>query len=181
MRAPTAPRAPEAKEEAVLPPVQAVEERAALDAIKTRVEKLGLRYPPRPVDEDGAPLHPALPVDLTLLTDEALGRLYGQFCLMAQYAQMHLAIRSVEASVRKRVDKVTRSEVRLRTEGTVGEQEAQVETNPAVRKSTYDLLVGEGTETMINALLQGYLIGKDALSREITRRTAAAYPSPGRS
>lgn len=146
-------------------------ETKAVQEIKQKLDRMQIRLPARPLLESGEPLNPQLPPDLTYLTDTALGKLFSEFCCMAQYAQLQLAVKSVETSVRKRIEKVTRAESRLTKEGTVGEQEAQVDIDPVVREASFHVLVNEGTETMTNAMLQGYMIGRDACSRELTRRS----------
>lgn len=143
---------------------------AAQAAVKERMRSLQLRAPRRPLNEKGEPLDPQLPRDLTALSDIAIGKIHGEFALMAQYATLHLAILGVVAAATKKADKITRAKVRLEKTGTNPDKEAKVEVDPRVRTIGFDVLVGESTCTLTEAALQGYLIGRDAISREMTRR-----------
>lgn len=154
-------------------------EQNTLQEIRRKFDKMQLRLPARPLSGSGEPLNPQLPADLTVLTDIKLGQLFSEFCCMAQYAQLQLAIKAVETSAKKRLERVVRAQSRLTKEGTVGEQEAQVEIDPSVRDAAFHTLVQEGTESMTNAMLQGYMIGRDACSRELTRRQWTIKDSPG--
>ena len=139
-------------------------------AVKERMKLLQLRAPRRPLDAKGEPLDPRLPYDLTALSDVAIGTIHGEFALMAQYATLHLAIIGVESAARKKADKITRAKVRLEKTGTNPDKEAKVEVDPRVRTLGFDVLVGESTYALTEAAMHGYLIGRDAVSREMSRR-----------
>lgn len=149
-------------------------DKAAMARMHARVEAMKLRLPPRPMKRlkggEEIPLDPALPSDLTLLTDEKLGRLFSEFACMAQYVTFTLAMRSVEASAKKAREKFTRAKVRMEKTGTVVDKEAKVEVDPRTREAVFDHTVADGTEVLTRAVMEGYLIGRDACSREMTRR-----------
>jgi hypothetical protein len=149
-----------------------VEDRV-MDRVRERFDTLRVRTPARPTDSKGEPLNPRLPNDLTTLNDEELGRVFSEFACMCVYVKMHLAVRAVEHAEAKRRDKITRAQVRLTKEGTVEDKAAQVEVDSKTRSSSYELLVVEGTEVMTSALMESFLIGRDAASREMSRRQAA--------
>lgn len=142
----------------------------AATAIKAAFNKMGIDLLRRPVGRSGEPLSPTLPSDLTTLNDVQLGRLFGEFCTMAQYAQQRLAVHAVARSVKEAAQKFLRSETRLRQTGTVADKSARVDTDPRVRDRAVAVLVDEGVETLTLAVLESYIIGRDALSREQTRR-----------
>lgn len=162
------------------PPTPEPDEREALSRMYARLEQMQIRLPDRPLGKSGEPLNPQLPYDLTSLNDVKLGQLYSEFCTMAQYAQMHTAITTVEKAIAKQREKFMRAKVRLQKEGTVPDKEAQVEVDSSVRKRVVATLTGEGIETLTQSMLQGYLIGRDAISREMTRRTSLMHPEPFR-
>lgn len=139
------------------------------DAVKTEVKRL-FRIPRRPKNPDGSFLDPQLPTDLTLVEDEELGRIHSEFACMARYAQLVIAVKAVEAAKVKRGDKVIRARVRLEKSGTNPDKDAKTEIDPRTRQSAVEVLIGEGVESMSKAMLEGYLIGRDACSREQTRR-----------
>lgn len=140
------------------------------ERIDKKFRTLGLRVPPRPVGEDGEPLDPVLPPDLTALSDQQLGRLFSQFACMAQYIQLYLARRGVETAVYKSEEKKLRAKVRLEKSGTSPDKDAKAEVDPRVREMGFHYLVAEGAWTMTDAAMNAFLIGRDATSREMTRR-----------
>jgi hypothetical protein len=119
---------------------------------------------------DGEYLNPVLPTDLTVLDDVAVGRLFSEFACMAIYVKLCLAVRVVETAEVKRSDKIMRARVRLEKEGTVEDKAAQVEIDHRTKSVSRELLLGEGVETLTSALMEAYLIGRDAVSRELSRR-----------
>lgn len=143
-----------------------------METLKKRLRKLKLKVLDRPLDKKGNPLSPQLPPDLTALNDEQLGRLYGHFCLMVQYVQLQLAVQSVKRALADRAEKYERARTWLLASGTVGDKEAQVEVDTQVQEASLEAITEGTSETLKDALMQSYLIGKDACSREITRRQA---------
>jgi hypothetical protein len=141
-----------------------------MGAMKKRLERMRIQLLDRPKDSKGEDLNPVLPSDLTALNDERLGRLYGHFCQMVQYVQLQLAIQGVKRALAERAEKYIRARTWLTKQGTVGDKEAQVEVDTAVQERSLEALVEGASETMKDQIMQSYLIGKDACSREVTRR-----------
>lgn len=141
-----------------------------MQTLRKRLKRMKIRMLSRPVDDDGENLNPVLPPDLTALNDEELGCLYGQFCQMVQYVQLQLSAAGVRRALAERAEKYARAEAWLRKSGTVGDKEAQVEVELAVQERSVEALVESASESMKDHLMQSYLIGKEACSRELTRR-----------
>jgi len=147
-----------------------LDETEFLADLTARARKAHLPRFERPKYADGTLLEPSLPPDLTILTDTQIGKLFSEFAAMAQWSQMRLAVYNVEQATKKRVEKMTRAKVRLEKSGTNQDKDAKVEIDPRTRAAGYEALLGEAIFTMTDAVLQGYLIGRDACSRELTRR-----------
>lgn len=143
---------------------------AVMASLKKRFMKMSVKTIPRPKDYDGHDLNPRLPPDLTALNDEELGCLYGHFCQMVQYVQLQLAMQGVRRALSERAEKYERAKAWLMKSGTVGDKEAQVEVEQEVQKRGLEALVESAAESLKDHLMQSYLIGKDACSRELTRR-----------
>ncbi len=159
---------------AVMPPGQIPAfvdgNKLVMDILNRRLRKMKIELPDRPRDSDGGYLNPALPTDLTALNDEELGCLYGQFCMMVQYVQLQLAVQGVRRALADRAEKYIRARTWLTKSGTVGDKEAQVEVELAVQERSLEALTEGASESLKDQLMQSYLIGKDACSREVTRR-----------
>ncbi len=138
--------------------------------IRKRLSDAGLVLLERPLGEDGENLEPCLPYDLTVIDDVCLGRLYGQFCLMAQYSQMQAALYATRSAVFRQTEKLIRAEEWMRQEGTVKDKEHSNEASTRVKNITFKAQVESGTERLTTAMLESYVIGRDACSRELTRR-----------
>lgn len=135
------------------------------------MKRLNLRTIPRPSTKDGKPIFPTLPNDLTTLDDHQLGRLYTQFAAMASYVQLELAVVAVERAAVKHVERRLRAERRVVSDGTnIPDRDAEVENDSRVREWALEGTKAEALEMMLTSTLQSYLIGRDATSREQTRR-----------
>lgn len=141
-----------------------------LQVLHERLKRIRLKVPPRPLGPDGKPANPVLPRDITLLTDEKLGRLHGEFAAMVSYTYGQLAVQSVKHGISKRYERIVRAKVRLTKSGTVDDKAAKVEVDPRVQKSSLDMLAAESMEVLTESIHQGFQVGKDVCSREITRR-----------
>lgn len=142
----------------------------AVEMAKARLKAASLRMMNRPVDEDKKPLDPRLPENITYLSSEELGNLFAQFAIMSQYTIQVVAIAAVERAARARIDKFTRARAHLQKTGTIADKAAKVEVDQAVRQTGFELLKGDSTTTLTEALLNSYVIGRDTCSREMTRR-----------
>lgn len=141
-----------------------------LAEIRRRFDQMQMPFLKRPLGSSGKELNPKLPSDLTLLSDTRLGALFGEFCIMTQFAKQQLAAKRVQRAGAKVAEKYARAETRLRKEGSVPDKDAQVEVDRRVRSRAMEVLVTEGVETLTEAMLDAYIVGRDALSREMTRR-----------
>jgi hypothetical protein len=154
--------------------------REVLDSLKDKLKRMKLRVPERPRTDDGKLIDPRIPADITLLNDEQLGRLHGEFAAMSAYVYGQLGLRSVEHSIQKRIDKVTRAKVRLLKSGTVDDKAAKTEVDSRVKSSGEKLIVAEGAEVLTQAIMDSYLVGRDLCSREMTRRINSYSQNSGR-
>lgn len=142
-----------------------------LSALHEQLKEMQVKLPDRPLDRHGKPLDPQLPYDLTRLSDELLAKRFGEFCRMAQYAKLHLAMFAVRKAITKRQDKIARAEAQLLTQGgSVKDKAARIELDKNVHRAAMNALKADGVEALTEAMFEGYLIGRDCLSREQTRR-----------
>lgn len=141
-----------------------------IELLRDRLRQMKLRVPRRPRGAHDRPLDPKVPRDITMLNDEQLGRLHGEFAAMVAYVNGQLGLKSVEAAIARRADKITRARVRLTKEGTVDDKAAETEIDPRVVETGELLLVAESVEVMTKAIYDGYVVGRDLCSRELTRR-----------
>ena len=133
----------------------------------------------RPLYEDGEPMSPVLPPDLSAITDEALGSLYTEFCAMAQWVGFQVALSSVVRARLEIVAKRVRSRVYLNQSGNREERAAKADTDPQVTSTEDELLLAQNLEALAFPVLNSYLIGKEATSREITRRQGTDWNRGG--
>lgn len=148
---------------------------AILDSLKRKYKLLKLQAPRRPKAEGGKKLNPSLPFDITAISDERLGRLHGEFAAMSQYALFWASYAAVKHAIVRREDRLMRARVRMTVTGSQADKSAKVEISSRVQKLARRMLIVEGVEVLAKATLDGYIIGRDATSREITRRTTLRY------
>ena len=145
-----------------------VDERVA--NLVRKLEGLRLRPIDRPVYADGSYLNATLPPDLTILTDEALGALYTEFCAMAQWVGFQYAVAQRTRAQLEVNTKRVRSRSYLSQHGNREEKAARSDIDPVVVAAEDELMVAQDIEGLSYPILNAYLIGKEATSREITRR-----------
>lgn len=138
--------------------------------VAEQFKSLRMAKPDRPITKDGEILEPRVPHDLTILTDQALGRLYSEFGCMAQYCQASLGWLESQKLLDKRAARLTRSEAKVMHQGRVATLEAHVDLDHKTRTKEDTAVVSEAVATITNAMLASYIIGKDVCSREIARR-----------
>jgi hypothetical protein len=119
---------------------------------------------------NGQPLEPRLPRDLTQLNDQQLGRLLTEFCIVLQWAKGVHTLHAVEAAEAVRYEKIVRAKAFLAAEGNRETRSALVETDRAVVEASERASVADAMREMLYAVYDGYLVGRDAISRELTRR-----------
>lgn len=151
-----------------------IDDNQAVEMARARLKAAKLRMMSRPMREDGEPLDPVLPMNITEISGEELGNLFGEFAIMSQYAVQIVAISSVERAARARIDKYTRAVVHLQKSGTIADKAAKVEVDARVRTTGFDLLKGDSTTALTESMLNSFVIGRDCCSREMSRRQSEA-------
>lgn len=139
------------------------------------LRSLGLGRWPRPLEEDGSPMDPRLPPDITRVTDEELFRLYGQFCAMAQWVGFQLGIVQTQKLISEQERERLKSRLWLAETGNREDRKAKVDSNADFQRAENEALVKAALEGMTYPVFNGYLIGKEATSRELTRRLGADW------
>lgn len=146
---------------------------AAKKLVQERFGALRLSMPDRPVTDDGEIIEPRVPHDLTILKDHELGRLYSEFSCMMQYAQASLGWIEAQRLLDKRAARMTRSEAKVLHTGKVALLEAMVDLEPKTRAKEHQATVSDAVAIITTAMFKSYEVGRDACSREMTRRIAA--------
>lgn len=134
--------------------------REALDALAA----LGCTLPDRPCED------PDMPADVTMLSNEQLGLLHGQFSAFAVYLGSQLGLAVVAASEQKAYLAHISAEIRLRKAGTVKDKDSKTLNDARFIESEMELLRREAKVELLKARMFGYRDFKETLSREISRR-----------
>lgn len=140
--------------------------------VRKRMEQVRMSRWAKPCGPDKIDLDPKLPHDLTAINEHQLGMLWTQFCAMVQWSKMVATDFAVDAAEAKMVDRRLRAKAFLQTKGDGSREEraAMVETEDLVVQSVNHLFYCEALRDLSLAVYEGYLTGKEAISREITRR-----------
>lgn len=156
--------------------VAAVEgEDARLGALLSRVASFRMKPVERPLYDDGTDMDPVLPQDLTRLNDQELGALYTEFCAMVQWVgYRHGLAVCLRAKLEIEFRRV-KSRSYLQQSGNREEKAARSDIDSAVVAAEDDFLLAQNLESLTYPILQAYLTGKEATSREITRRQGAEW------
>lgn len=142
-----------------------------VDAALDFVEELALTLPEHPLGADGQPLQPQLPSDITKLSNEQLGRLYGEFVAVAAYADVHLGLSDIVHVDTEYTSEITEATWGLHTEGSnKDERTFALKTNHKVRTSKEIALTKRARKVLLSKLISGYERAISALSREMSRR-----------
>lgn len=144
-----------------------------------RLGILRLRPVLRPTYEDGTPLNPQLPPDLTRLNDQELGSLYTAFCAMAQWVGFQHGLATAARAKLEMEAKRVRSRVFLQQSGNREEKAAKADTHPEVIRVEDEMLLAQNLEALTYPVLNSYLIGKESTSREMTRRQGTDWNRGG--
>ncbi len=164
----TEPQPPESSTE--LSNASAFDTDEVLQVIREQFAKLKLELPARPRKSNGDLLNPTLPSNLTTISDDKLGELYGDFAAMIAYVRPRLAMKELLLKIQRRRERIIRAVARAGKRGTVHDKDYEMERDQRVIDAVFDVAVAEGVESMTSAILSGLVDGKDTLSREITRR-----------
>ncbi len=132
-------------------------------------KKARLRLLKRPLDGE-APIEPILPADITRLHNKELGKLYGQFCAMASYAHTQAALASIDWTYKMTVARFAKAKFLITATGKVTDKRLAMEADPEFQKYISEEAQAETTATLLQSVYEGYVLGKEATSREISRR-----------
>ena len=91
----------------------------------SRIEKLGLEIPHRPVDSDGSPFDGRLPSNVADFTTRELANIYTLMCNYADYLENLCTVARTETVNADRRLKLTKSLIRKSKEGTAQDKEDQ--------------------------------------------------------
>jgi hypothetical protein len=137
------------------------------------VASIALPIPDKPVDEQGVALNPKLPPDITKLSNDALGRLYGQFTAVAQYAEAHASLTDIESTDEEYVYEIGEAREGLSVEGENKEKRVfALRLSQLVQDKKQKALAKRARKVLVAGLLRGYEKAIAALSREQSRRQA---------
>jgi hypothetical protein len=115
-------------------------------------------------------IDPSFPDDITQLTDEELGRLFGRFIAMVDYLEQETAKADVGAtSLEARLAHV-KAAVRLGKSGTIADRDTKTLNDEAYLAAELPALEAEAKAKLLRARLRGYDKCASALSREMSRR-----------
>lgn len=163
---------------AVISPVRqapAIVEDERLEALLAKLETWRIKPIERPTYPDGEELNPVLPSDLTKLLDVEIGALYTEFCSMVSWVGYRHGLASVLVAKLEAEKNRTFSRSFLRQVGNREEKKAKADVDPEVTEIEDDFLLAQSMATLLYPILQGYVTGKEAVSREITRRHGAEW------
>lgn len=133
--------------------------------------ELHLSLPAQPVDDQGNPLQPQLPSDITKLTNEQLGRLYGEFVAVASYADAHLGLSDIVHVETEYHGDVTEATWGLQADGSNRDERTfATRINHKVRVARETALTKRARKVLLSKLITGYERAINALSREMSRR-----------
>ncbi len=141
------------------------------DRVRGYLDKLDLEIPERPVDDKQRPLTPRLPVDITRVSLEEIGRLYGQFIAMAQYASAQLGLVDVDHIESDYEAEQAEARYGLVADGNnATERKYNTQLHPGLMSKAEIKLEKKARKVMLTALVEGYRKSADCLSREMSRR-----------
>lgn len=135
------------------------------------VEQLHLQLPQQPLGPTGEPLQPQLPADITKLSNERLGQLYGEFVAVATYADAQLGLSDIVHVETEYTSEMTEARWGLHTEGqNKDERTYALRTNSHVKHARESALTKRARKVLLSKLISGYERAINALSREMSRR-----------
>lgn len=153
-----------------------IEEDVRLEALLAKLASWRIKPVERPVYPDtGEDINPVLPSDLTRLTDTELGALYTEFSAMVVWVGYR---HGLAATLRIKLEAEKNrmfSRLFLQQSGNREEKKAKADTDPGMVEVEDDWILAQTMETLLFPILQGYIAGKEATSREITRRGGADW------
>jgi hypothetical protein len=134
-------------------------------------DELALQLPDKPVDIDGSPLQPKLPADITRMSNDQLGKVYGQFVAVAQYADTQLGLIDIDSTDQSYGHLIEEAKHGLTVDGDNKDERAfNLRLNVWVKRKKEISLERRARMTLLEALIKGYDRAISALSREMSRR-----------
>ncbi len=115
-----------------------------------------------------------MPDDITAISSDELGLLYGLFVAMCEYLDTATALAEIDSAEAEAYRLHVEAKERLRTSGTVQDKAAKTLNNEAYIEAEQESLVATGKAKLLRARLRGYDRCASALSREMTRRLEAS-------
>lgn len=145
------------------------------DALKQRtvqhVARLSLSVPEAPTNAQGEPLDPQLPDDITAVSIQELGKLYGQFMAVSSYAEPQVALADIEHTDAKAHLNFIEAQSGLMSDGSnQQERKWNLQLDPEYRKAQEAERVAYAKFTLLEHLIKRYEKAAASLSRELTRR-----------
>lgn len=150
-----------------------------LSYIDDYLEKLKIPRIHRPLDEEGGELAPVLPASLQQLEDEQLTQLYTSFCAMTQWMGVIAARVSAHRAKLEMDLKRLRSRIFISSGGNRELKAAAVDVHPDVVALEEQFLIAQAMEGTVQATFSAYITGKEATSRDFTRRQGTEWGRGG--
>ena len=153
-----------------------IEEDVRLNALLSKLQSWRIKPVERPVYPDtGEDINPVLPADLTRLEDVELGALYTEFSAMVVWVGYRHGLAATLRIKLEAEKNRTFSRLFLQQTGNREEKKAKADTDPQMVEIEDDWVLAQTMETLLFPILQGYVAGKEATSREVTRRGGADW------
>jgi hypothetical protein len=127
------------------------------------LEAIGASLPSKPEDPD-------LPADITVVTSEELGRLYGQFVGYTGWLETELSLAEMAADEEQAFLEHKEAEIRLRKAGTVSDKTAKTKNDEFYIQAEQAALMAQAKAKLLKVRVRSYERCCGALSREMTRR-----------
>lgn len=135
------------------------------DAAEAALLTIGGKMPIRPATD------PDMPDDITAISGEHLGALYGHYVAYVEWLEAQLALAEMYADEKQAFLEHVEAEVRLRKSGTVQDKSAKAKNDVRYVQEEQAMLTAKAIAKLLKARVRGYERCASALSREMTRRT----------
>lgn len=144
----------------------------ARESALSTAHRLKLSIPDVPLNEDGDPAGSiSMPPDITAISLENLGRLYGQYSSMYGYTAAQVGLADVDAHEAATALGRLKARLTLSVDGkNADERAAKVQLDPVYIEVQDILESARARFVLLQQLLERYKDGKATLSRELTRR-----------
>lgn len=129
----------------------------------------------QPADEDGNAISPVMPSNITLLSSDELGHLYGHFIAMATWLDEQATLAEARAAECDVFFDQTKAEELLTKNGTVAAKNAKATTAEHIILAEHSALVATAKAKLLRSRVRGFERCASALSREMTRRSPNSF------